>query len=142
MHALCNLSQGLADPVTGIGNLQPFTGFWRGRTHERLVKLQFSCALRNLQPYRDWRGRTHERLAKLKVLMCIEAKFATLHRDWRGRTHERKVKLLLLMRIDAKFATLHRDWGWAPDLRRRGGLRGASRGASRGGLRVTPLRGS
>ena len=35
--------------------------------------------------------------------------------------------------------------GWAPGLRRRGGLRGAWRGlkgASRGGLRVTPLRGS
>ena len=47
--------------------------------------------------HRDWRGRTHEREVKLLLLLRIEAKFATLHRDWRGRTHEREVKLLLLL---------------------------------------------
>ena len=96
-------------PFTGIGNLQPFTGIWRGRTHERLVKLQFFMCIEKFATL-HWRGLTHERLAKLKLLMCIEAKFATLYRDWRGRTHERKVKLLLSMRIEAKFATLHKDW--------------------------------
>ena len=39
--------------------------------------------------HRDWRGRVHEREVKLLLLMRIAAKFATLHTDWRGRRHER-----------------------------------------------------
>ena len=39
--------------------------------------------------HRDWRGRTHEREVKLLLLMRIEAKFATLHTDWRGRRKAR-----------------------------------------------------
>ena len=63
--------------------------------------------------HRDWRGRTHEREVKLLLLMRIEAKFATLHRDWRGRVHEREVKLLLLMRIEANICNPSHGLAWS-----------------------------
>ena len=66
---------------------------WRGRTHERGVKLHlFPTMWRDASIFiMDWRGRATEREVKLHISRTR----ATLPRDSRGQTQGREVKLHL-----------------------------------------------
>ena len=81
---------------------------WRGRTHEREVKLHLFPTVRHdvSRITMGWRGRATEREVKLHILGTR----ATLPRDWHGRTQEREVKLHRFPTVWRDASKITMDW--------------------------------
>ena len=90
------VSKAGASTVPSIGNAT-LTKDWRGRAHEREVKLHLVGVTRN--PYHGLAWSSARTRGKVAI---FGGPRATLTMDWRGRTCEREVKLRL-------FPTVRRD---------------------------------